>query len=62
MYKVHQQLCRTLEAEIIGASALMEAEELLDCEGSDYIRGFIVGYSHCLKLVEKLDAISNERI
>ena len=53
-------LGKTLEAEIIGASAFMEAEELLDREGPDYFRGFIQGYSHCLKLAERLDAISSD--
>ena len=53
-------LCNTLEAEIVGASAFMEAEEMLDREGPDYFRGFIKGYSHCLKLSEELDAISSE--
>jgi|PlaIllAssembly_1097288.scaffolds.fasta_scaffold323337_2 hypothetical protein len=52
-----QTLCKTLEAEIIGASAFMEAEELLDHEGPDYFRGFIQGYSHCLELAEKFDSI-----
>ena len=56
----NEKLCKTLEVEIIGFSALMEAEELLDREGSDYFRGFIEGYSHCLKLAERLDVISNE--
>lgn len=53
-------LCQTLEVEMIGASALMEAEELLDREGPDYFRGFLQGYAHCLKLVDKFDAINND--
>ena len=54
-------LCKALETEMIGASAFMEAEELLDSEGPDYYRGFIQGYSHCLKLAEKFDEISNDK-
>jgi hypothetical protein len=53
-------LCKSLEAEMIGASAFMEAEELLDSEGPAFFRGFIEGYNHCLKLAEEFDAISNE--
>ena len=49
-----------LEVKIIGASALIEAEELLDREGPDYFRGFIQGYTHCLKLADKLDAITSK--
>ena len=56
----HQQLRQALELEIVSASALMEAKELLDREGSDYFRGFIEGYSHCLKLSELFDEISSE--
>lgn len=53
-------LCKTLEMEMIGASAFMEAQELLDQESPDFFRGFIQGYSHCLKLAEKLDAVRSE--
>ena len=53
-------LSKSLVAEMIGASALMEAEELLDHEGVDYLRGFLQGYSHCLKLADKFDAIIDE--
>lgn len=53
-------LSKTLEAEMIGASALMEAEELLDVEGPDYFRGFLHGYSHCLKLTDKFDSIGSD--
>ena len=60
MNKVHKQLQTTLELEIVFASALMEAEELLDREGSNYFRGFIAGYSHCLELAERFDEISSE--
>ena len=49
-----------LEVKIIGASALIEAEELLDHESPDYFRGFIQGYTHCLKLADKLDAITSK--
>ena len=51
-------LSKTLETEIIGASAYMEASDLLDNEGQDFLRGFIQGYSHCLKLAEKFDVIN----
>jgi hypothetical protein len=44
---------------MINASALMEAKELLDRECPSYVRGFIEGYYHCLKLADKLDAISS---
>ncbi len=53
-------LCKNLEAEMINASALMEAKEQLDRECPSYVRGFIEGYYHCLKLADKLDAISND--
>ena len=53
-----QSVCKYLEAEMINASALMEAKELLDRECPSYVRGFIEGYYHCLKLADKLDAIS----
>ena len=52
-------VCKYLEAEMINASALMEAKELLDRECPSYMRGFIEGYYHCLKLADKLDAISS---
>jgi hypothetical protein len=54
-----QSVCKYLEAEMINASALMEAKELLDRECPSYVRGFIEGYYHCLKLADKLDAISS---
>lgn len=57
--KLEQRLLwKTLETEMIGASAYMEAQELLDHEGQDFLRGFIQGYSHCLKLAEKFDAVN----
>jgi len=55
-----RKLCKTLEAEMIGASGLMEAEELLDCKGPEYFRGFIQGYLHCLLLADKLDELSHK--
>ena len=59
--KIQQrQLCKNLEAEMINASALMEAKELLDRESPSYVRGFLEGYYHCLKLADKLDAINSE--
>jgi hypothetical protein len=54
-------LCKSIEAEMINASALMEAEILLDQENSDYFRGFLKGYAHCLKLTESLDALNRDR-
>ncbi len=53
-------LCKTMEAEMILASALMEAKETIEKEDPDYARGFLDGYYHCLKLVEKLDSLSND--
>ena len=52
-------VCKDLEAEMINASALMEAKDLLDHESPSYVRGFIDGYYHCFRLSDKLDAISN---
>lgn len=49
-----------LKVKIIGASALIEAENLLDSEGPEYFRGFIQGYAHCLNLADKLDAITTK--
>lgn len=54
-------LCMDLEAEMTGASALMEAETLLDSKNSDYVLGFLNGFSHCLKLSERLDVINSEK-
>ena len=56
----HVILFKTIEAEMINASALMEAEILLDNEGSDYLRGFLRGYAHCLKLTESIDALNED--
>jgi len=56
-----ERLCKDLEVEMAGASALMEAEILLDSKNSDYVLGFLSGYAHCLKLGENLDAISNKK-
>jgi hypothetical protein len=55
-----KSLCKTVEAEIVLASALMEAKETIEKEAPDYARGFLDGYYHCLKLVDKLDSISND--
>jgi hypothetical protein len=53
--------CKDLEVEMTGASALMEAEMLLDSKNSDYVLGFLRGYAHCLQLGERFDAISRKR-
>ena len=53
-----RSLCKAMEAELILASALMEAKEIIDREDPDYIRGFLTGYYHCLKLADQLDAIN----
>ncbi len=61
--KIQQRpLCKNLEAEMINASALMEAKDLLDGECPSYVRGFLEGYYHCLKLGDKLDAISEDEL
>jgi hypothetical protein len=54
-------LCKALEVEMAGASALMEAETLLDSKSSDYVLGFLNGFAHCLKLGERLDVINGEQ-
>ena len=53
-------LYKGIEADMINASALMEAESLLDRENQDYFRGFLQGYAHCLKLAESLDALHQD--
>jgi hypothetical protein len=61
--KIQQRLlCKSLEAEMVNGSALMEAKELFDHECPSYVRGFLEGYYHCLKLGDKLDAISEEEL
>lgn len=55
-------LCKNLEAEMINASALMEAKDILDREGPSFARGFLEGYYHCLKLGDKLDAIREDEL
>lgn len=61
--KIQQRpLCKNLEAELISGSALMEAKELFDHECPSYVRGFLEGYYHCLKLGDKLDAISEDEL
>jgi hypothetical protein len=57
-----RSLCKTVEAELVLASALMEAKEIIDNEDPDYTRGFLMGYYHCLKLADKLDAINSDEI
>ena len=47
---------------MINASALMEAKDLLDRESPNFVRGFLEGYYHCLKLGDQLDAINDDEI
>ena len=54
-------LSKAVEMEIVGASALMEAETLLDSKSADYTMGFLNGFDHCLKLGELFDVINNEK-
>ena len=54
-------LCKVLEMEMEGASALMEAETLLDTKNADYVQGFLNGFAHCLKLGERFDVINNRK-
>jgi hypothetical protein len=56
-----EYLCKALEVEMAGASALMEAEALLDSKSSDYVLGFLNGFAHCLKLSEGIDVINSEK-
>ena len=58
----HQSLSKGLEMEMEGASALMEAEALLDSKDSDYVQGFLSGFAHCLRLGERFDLINNEKL
>lgn len=53
-------LGKAIKAEMNNASALIEAEILLDHENTDFVRGFIHGYSHCLKLAESIDSLQEE--
>jgi len=55
-------LSKAVEMEIVGASALMEAETLLDSKSTDYTVGFLNGFSHCLKLGELLMSSIMKRI
>ena len=55
-----ESLCKAVEAQMAGASALLEAETLLDSKGSDYILGFLGGLAHCLQLGELFDASNSE--
>lgn len=52
-------LSKPLMAEMIIASALMDTKERFDSEDPNYIRGFLEGYYHCLKLATELDTINN---
>ena len=54
-------LSKAVEMEIVGASALMEAETLLDSKSSDYALGFLNGFAHCLKLGERFDVINYKK-
>ncbi len=54
-----ENLCKDVEVEMAGASALMEAETLLDSKSSDYTLGFLNGFAHCLKLGERFDVINS---
>ena len=56
--KQQEYLCEALEVEIVGASALMESEQLLDTKSADYVQGFIDGFANCFILAERFDAIS----
>jgi len=56
-----RSLCKSVEMEIVGASALMEAETLLDSKSSDYALGFLNGFAHCLKLGERFDVINYKK-
>ena len=55
-----ESLNKAIEVEMAGASALMEAETLLDSKSSDYTLGFLNGYAHCLKLADEFDSIRND--
>jgi hypothetical protein len=61
MKNKQEYLCEALESEIVGASALMETEQLLDTKSADYVQGFMDGFASCLKLAERFDAISSEK-
>ena len=56
-----ESLYKAVEVEIVGASALLEAETLLDSKSSDYTLGFLKGFAHCLKLGERFDVINSEK-
>ena len=56
-----KSLCKAVEVEMVGASALMEAESLLDGKSPDYVLGYLDGFVHCLKLGERFDVINNEK-
>jgi hypothetical protein len=54
-----ESLCKAVEVEMAGASALMDAEILLDSKSSDYFLGFLNGFAHCLRLSERIDVINS---
>ena len=61
--KLQQKLlCKNLEAEMANASALMEAKDKLERESPNFVRGFLEGYYHCLKLGDQLDAINDDEL
>jgi hypothetical protein len=54
-----ESLGKAVEVEMAGASALMDAEILLDSKSSDYFLGFLNGFAHCLRLGERIDVINS---
>jgi len=59
--KTEAEMKHSVEVEIAGASALMEAEALLESKNTDYVLGFLKGFAHCLELIERFDAINKEK-
>ena len=51
----------SVDVEMAGASALMEAENLLESKNSDYVLGFFKGFAHCLELIERFDEINKDK-
>jgi len=58
---VSAEMKHSIEVEIAGASALMEAEMLLESKSADYTLGYLKGFAHCLELIERFDAINKEK-
>ena len=56
-----ESLQKSIEVEMAGASALMEADAILENKSSDYVLGFLKGFAHCLELIERFDAINKEQ-